>query len=180
MLGLGASHLGLLTDSDFSSQALTHRVAAIKLLNRSLGQPCASRAEGDARFATIMALTFQASYLPEGMLEFLSMVRGCNVVAFTAMMGPFEESLFASFSPDGHYRSVVALGSREGRGPQQQQLPQQQAEPFVEAVLGSLRAVGPLCRSTTEVKYLVGIERVVRLARVSCVEGASLSLLANF
>jgi hypothetical protein len=78
MLGLGASHLTIHACGDYSSHALTHRVQAIKSLNSVLSRPNLSQEDGDAAFATIMSLTFQSSYMPEGMFDFVSMVRGCQ------------------------------------------------------------------------------------------------------
>ncbi len=108
MLGLAASHLDLCSEGSYSAQALTHRVTAINSLNKSLGRPCSSKAEGDARFAAMMTLTFQASYMADGMIDFLSMSRGCHIVAMTAMLS-FEESLFRSFSRDGHISTVKTM-----------------------------------------------------------------------
>lgn len=58
MLGLGASHLSVVTETGYADQAISHRVAAIRGLNQALSRPCVSGAEGDARFAATMALTF--------------------------------------------------------------------------------------------------------------------------
>lgn len=162
MLGIGASHLGLLSDADYSPQALVHRVAAIKSLNNALNTPCATKSEGDARFATVLALTFQASYLPEGMLEFLSMVRGCHVVAATSMLS-YEESLFAPFSAERHFETVKKLNEVA--------VPRGQDEEVIDPFLKSVRALAPLCHSATEVKYLAGMEKALRLARTSSVDG---------
>jgi len=162
MLGLAASHLGLCGGADFSAEALSHRVTAIKLLNRSLSRPCASRTEGDARYAAMMALTFQSSYMADGMLDFVSMSRGCHVVAASAMPS-FDESLFAGFSGEGHYRAVKSLGYPRAGEPQD--------DAFVEAFLGSLRGLAPLCQSTLEVNFLSQIERILNVARISSVDG---------
>lgn len=78
MLALGASHLTLCTSANFSSQALSHRVKAIQSLNKMLSKQTFTKAEGDAAFATLLTLTFQSSYMPEGMLDFIAMVRGCK------------------------------------------------------------------------------------------------------
>jgi hypothetical protein len=180
MLGLAASHLSLLLPDeastpqiqDFAAQGLSHRVTAIRLLNESLSSPCTSQAEADARFAAIMSLTFQASYLPEGMFEFLAMVRGCQVVAGSAMLsGGLETGLFKMFSPEGHYETVQSLGS-------QQDVPTLDSEKavvdnhaWIEGALASLKTLAPNCKSPMELKYLLGIERAVRFARTSNAEG---------
>ncbi|KAJ9151319.1 Sterol uptake control protein 2 [Pleurostoma richardsiae] len=165
MLGLAASHLslGATTSSrtSFTAQAFEHRVTAINLLNQALSEPCASKAEGDARFAAIMSLTFQSSYMPEGMLDFLSMIRGCTVVSHSAMPA-FEDSMFRSFSLEGHIESLRSLNQGREDSPED--------EGLVDAFLSSIRAVGALCRSTMEVRFLAAFEAVVKTAKISAVD----------
>ncbi|KAM5343975.1 hypothetical protein ACJ41O_012512 [Fusarium nematophilum] len=108
MLGLAASHLSLCDTMDYSSQALSHRVQAIRLLNQALSKPCPSKAEAEARFAATMALAFQASHMPNGMLEFLVMLRGCTVVSHSALL-PLEESVFNGFTSETHNETVLSL-----------------------------------------------------------------------
>jgi hypothetical protein len=83
MLGLGASHLSLCTNEDYTSQALSHRVQAMKALNAQLSRPNPSTKDGDAAFGAVMSLTFQSSYMADGMLDFISMVRGCKALSLT-------------------------------------------------------------------------------------------------
>lgn len=78
MLGLGASHLSLLVPSAFNRDALRHRVKAIKLLNDFLSRPNLSLPDTEAAFASILALTFQAAHMPDGLADFLTMTRGCT------------------------------------------------------------------------------------------------------
>ena len=168
MLGLAASHLSLAsTGEDFSAQALAHRVAAITSLNQSLSRPCASESEGDARFATVMALTFQSSYMSEGMLEFLSMVRGCYVVSNTAMLN-FESSLFCNFSLEKHIDSVHRLNDKMP--------PERQEHELVDAFSTSIMALAPLCRSTLEIEFIAYFNRIIKCARNSAVDGKKVCL----
>jgi len=168
MLGLAASHLSLQEGVDFTQQALAHRVTAITLVNKSLDQPCTSKAEGDARFATMMALTFQSSCMDEGMLDFLSMIRGCGVVSQTGMSN-FEDSLFRTFSREAHIETVKRLHETplEPVGDQR----------VVEEFLASVRGLGPLCHSALEINWLATIERVMKLATVDPVDGQSVPYL---
>lgn len=92
VLALGASHLSLcstMSGSDKSAlsssgtgvmerQALGHRVRAIRALNDKLSGGRLSKVDGDAAFAAMMALTFQAGYMVDGMGDFVAMVRGCK------------------------------------------------------------------------------------------------------
>lgn len=161
MLGLAASHLSLY-GQDYTSQALSHRVQAIQALNRALSKPCLSRAEGDARFAAIMTLTFQASCMPEGMVEFLSMVRGCHIVAAHSMPS-FEASAFKSFTAGGYTNSIRKLLA-----------PGECVEPSDTSLFDgfsmSLRALGPLCKSPLEIRFLASTERIMNLTKISVLE----------
>ncbi|KAK3316085.1 hypothetical protein B0H66DRAFT_560330 [Apodospora peruviana] len=163
MLGLAASHLSLY-GADYKSQALSHRVKAIQSLNKSLSNPCSSLAEGDARFAAILALAFQASCMPDGMNEFLSMIRGCHVIAETSMPQSFEESMFGSFTSYGYTSSIRALVA-----PGALNLTAAEEALFDEFIL-SLRALGPLVSNPIEVHFLASTERITKLARTSVVE----------
>jgi hypothetical protein len=86
MLGLAASHLTTTTGADYNSLALSHRVKAIQGFNEALSRKSRSGSDGDALVAAIYALTFQASYLSDGLREFLTMIRGCALVSGQLMM----------------------------------------------------------------------------------------------
>lgn len=165
MLGLAASHLNLY-GGNCATQALAHRVKAIHLLNQALSRPCTSAAEGDARFAALFTLTFQCSCMPEGMTEFLSMVRGCHILAFTSLLS-FEDSLFSQFTQEGYADSVRRL---IGTAPISLDA---DSEVLIDEFTKSLRALAPLCTSPLEVRFLAATERVVKVARVSAAEGES-------
>jgi len=162
MLGLAASHLNLYTGNS-AEHALAHRVKAIQLLNESLNNPCTSTAEGDARFGTIMALTFQSSCMPEGMNEFLSMVRGCHVVAATGTLH-YEQSLFRDFTSEGYTDSVKRLIGDYGVVMEPDQ------EILFDEFLVSLVRLAPLCGSQLEVDFLAATERTARIVKVSVVK----------
>ncbi len=92
MLALGASHLGLLKHKDHVNQALNHRVQAIKGLNKYIAEGTLSKADGDAAFATMLALTFQSSYMSDGMTDFFSLVRGCECLSDRILENPADTS----------------------------------------------------------------------------------------
>lgn len=70
----------------------------MKALNEALSIPPKTRDERDARMAAALALAFQSSHLQDGLLEFLTMLRGCNLIAMEGMLGNvdsvFQVSLF--------------------------------------------------------------------------------------
>ncbi|KAF2436700.1 hypothetical protein EJ08DRAFT_578369 [Tothia fuscella] len=97
MLALSASNLSLTTphSRDLRNQAITHRVKAVRLLNQALCRPSTSREEGDARFAAFMNLTFQSTCMEDGLIDFLTMLRGCILQGDLG-----ETSAFAGFVND--------------------------------------------------------------------------------
>lgn len=78
MLGLGASHLAVLSGADYEQAALRHRVTAMTALNEHMKKPKYTRADADAAFAAMLNLTFQAAYMADGLTDFLTLVRGCE------------------------------------------------------------------------------------------------------
>jgi hypothetical protein len=169
MLGLAASHLTVCMGGNHSIKALSHRVKAVRLLNSApalnfaeIDRPSPaswSIAEADARFATTMALAFQASYLADGMEEFLWMIRGCFFVSSHAMK--LEDSSFRSFSAEHHAQAVTTWNTHRTR-PENDEL---------VGALESIKALWPLCKSTLQVKHLAGLERIAKTSQTSYVDG---------
>ncbi|RSL76644.1 hypothetical protein CEP51_009778 [Fusarium floridanum] len=112
MLGLGASHLGLLTPNDYNKVALKHRVTAIRELNRHLSKPNITKAGGEAAFAAMLVLTFQSSYMADGMVDFLTMVRGCWLVGYGSV-GDLDETIFKTFARSSYYEKIKALAQQD-------------------------------------------------------------------
>ncbi|KAF1849922.1 uncharacterized protein K460DRAFT_326270 [Cucurbitaria berberidis CBS 394.84] len=105
ILALAASHLDAVSSSSVAEQALQHRILAVKSLNDALSVPPKTRCERDARMAAALALAFQSSHLQDGMAEFLTMVRGCNLIAGDeAVMN--ADSAFHAFREDGHLQTM--------------------------------------------------------------------------
>lgn len=80
MLGLGASHLNLLLEGPYSDAAVKHRVIAMKGLNTFLSNAHNSLQNADAAFAATLILVFQSYLMEDGMLDFLTMIRGCKLL----------------------------------------------------------------------------------------------------
>lgn len=81
ILGVAASHLELITGDDLSSVALYHRVRAIKGSSEALTQNNRTGSDGDALLGTCYLLTFQSSYMKDGIADFFQFVRGCALVS---------------------------------------------------------------------------------------------------
>jgi hypothetical protein len=172
MLGLAASHLTLCHDStaNYSSHALVHRVQAMNSLNQALSCPCSSKVEGDARFATLLVLAFQSSYMPDGMLDFLHMIRGCVVISETAMTC-FEDSAFRIFSTGKHQRRVREMSEFVGHSDIMWFRDVAWYREFVRECLESVRALAPMCQTGFEATYFGILESILDKAKITPVEG---------
>jgi hypothetical protein len=81
VLGMAASHLELITGTDLNAQAIHHRVLAIKGSNEAISRTQRTGSDGDALLASCYLLTFQSSYMIDGLQEFFQMVRGCSLLS---------------------------------------------------------------------------------------------------
>jgi hypothetical protein len=105
ILALAASHLDAVSNANVAEEAISHRILAVKALNDALSVPPRSRSERDARMGAALALAFQSSHLQDGLFEFLTMVRGCNLIASEDQMMN-ADSAFHAFREDGHLATM--------------------------------------------------------------------------
>jgi hypothetical protein len=94
ILALSASHLFAGSESSVAEQAIKHRTLAVQSLNEALATPPKTQCERDARMAAALALSFQASHLRDGLAEFLTMVRGSNLMAGDEIYMKEEDPVF--------------------------------------------------------------------------------------
>ncbi|KAF4500076.1 Sterol uptake control 2 [Fusarium agapanthi] len=159
MLAVGASHLSLCNGNSYNSDAISHRVKAIKSLNSALSTPCKTKEEGDARYATLMALTWQSSYMPDGMQEFLSMLRGCTIVSKCSVFH-FEDSAFRMFSIDGHVQRVHDINNGFDICLDYE---------TIDAGIASIKAIAPMSQSTLEISLIEALQSILEMSRTTCV-----------
>jgi len=169
LLGLGALHLSQSGNMDFTAEGLKHRVAAIKLINELMQQPAATVDDGDALFATLLILTTQTALLPDGMIEYLTILRGANLVV-TQLMPDLKHSLFANFSAQGHLAAIESFASDEPKNTEDLAL----LEEFKSSVL----MLEPLCKTHHEMSFLSSMLKIIALVPLSSAEG-KLSSPAN-
>lgn len=162
MLGLAASHLCLSGRGDHEAEALEHRVKSIKLLNQALCKPPTSKTESDARFSTLMVLTFQSSYMPDGMLEIFHMIRGCMILT-RSTLPKYAMSLFTKFASGGGHKKVHEVTENSP----------QPASLFLTNASTSLELLRDLCRTKFEKQYLGILENLVNMASVSNMDSMS-------
>ncbi|KAE8151633.1 hypothetical protein BDV25DRAFT_128612 [Aspergillus avenaceus] len=111
ILSLGATHLSLIvpTGSKYTTQAVTHRGKAMKALGNALarGDQC-STTDLELMLATAYALTFQANYMTDGLLDFAVMVRGCAVITRKILNKHTESDMFKLLSPEAITNNVIS------------------------------------------------------------------------
>jgi hypothetical protein len=151
LLGLAASCLSFNSNVDYSSLAISHRLLAIKGVNEGLSSTSRTSDDGDALLAACYALTFQSSYLKDGISEFLIMVRGCALVSLQLQ----HENLDVSFSitPNDHFEFMEQ---------RLEDLPSVDADLY-EGSAASLKALLPLCEG-------IDAQQVFHTALQDCVE----------
>lgn len=114
-LAIGASHLNLLSSADYEKAALKHRVLAIKSLNEHLSKSEMSIPDAEAAFGATLALTFQSAYMPDGLPDFLTMVRGCT----SSLLGlPDLVLKYLQVFLLGHIRFRTSTLACSGRSPE--------------------------------------------------------------
>lgn len=106
LLSLGASHLSRLTGVDYRRESLTHRGQAIAGLNQALSQTQRNYGESDAMLASCYALTFQASYMGDGLADFITMVRGCALT--TDKIRQDHSPTAFNLQPDWHFKYMAS------------------------------------------------------------------------
>jgi len=179
MLALAAQNLTACGSADYSIHALNHRVRAIAAMNEALSTPSAFPVDGDARLATTIVLTFQSTYMDDGMMEFLRMLRGWLVIQ-TSVIPSMDRSIFRGFTEDAYVESMRTYLGQD----MSEALPTNSAREKLYQALedfeASLRLVGPLCQSPAELQYLSSLQRVVRVARDNPNAGMSLDNPKNY
>lgn len=156
MLGLGASHLSLLSPADYGKSALKHRVTAIQSLNEHLSKPNLSQADSDAAFGAMLALTFQAAYMADGLVDFFTMVRGCFLIG-NHLIPDMDRSIFKSLARVAYVNKVREI------------VQYSTSDHFLDSIIAeefcnSTRQLEPLCKSVPELEYVAHMQRIAQLA----------------
>ncbi|EXM15525.1 Zn(2)-C6 fungal-type DNA-binding domain [Fusarium oxysporum f. sp. vasinfectum] len=157
ILALAAQHLTVSNKADYSVQALNLRISAIRGLNDALSQPCHTAADSDARYAAIIGLTFQSTYMPDGLMEFIAMMRGWMLIS-TTLVTDHGTSMFRQFTRESW------VGSMEKYMEEQHGVTD---DIVIEDFLASLRILQPLLRGQAELQYLSRLERLALLSKTS-------------
>ncbi|KAB5585805.1 hypothetical protein GE09DRAFT_1072029 [Coniochaeta sp. 2T2.1] len=158
ILGLAASDLSVQRDPSLTASAMSHRLKAIKAIKKTLSDVPARGAsnsnsfeEGNALMATCFALTFQSVLLDDGMVEYMTFIRGIIIVAIQ-MYVKGADVLFGKYLGDKQAEVLRPLLEKV---------------PLVEGAwaqdaVAAVEGLGGLCRHEMERQYW---ERILDMAR---------------
>lgn len=159
ILSLGASHLSRLTGVDYRRESLVHRGQAIAGLNQALSQTARAYGESDAMLASCYALTFQASYMGDGLADFITMVRGCALT--TEKIRQDHSPTAFNLLPEYHFNYMAPRLSR---------LPSVDPQ-LLEDGARALDDIRPYITSDTEIEFHAALVDAVAGLQVSPVSG---------
>lgn len=153
MLGLAASHLATKHGSSEANTGLYYRQAAVSGVRAALDRDIAAMTtrESDALLASCYALTVQTSYLSDGMCDFITMLRGCGLVAHAVRQrSDLQSSVFTM--DEGSHLNMMELVIHAAACPN---MANQQA------ALVSLEILRPWCRTACQQRFLQSLTNVV-------------------
>jgi hypothetical protein len=160
MLALGASHLDRISPvAEHSTNAIVHRGHAMAGLSRALVKPEREYGESDAMVATCYALTFQSTYMSDGLLDFITMVRGCALI--TGKIREDGSPTAFNLQPDWHFKLME---------PKLRDLPVVH-QPLLHGGLVALEEVRPLLVTVTDYQFHGALTKVVHGLSRSSREG---------
>jgi hypothetical protein len=168
MLGLSASDLKerVTQTSEITCSAMSHRVQAIKSLNKALSSGLHTFEEGNAMLATCYVLLFQSVLLEDGLAEYISFIRGCVLIAQN--MGCKRMKFL--------FHSVMGTESLAKMDPHLKEGPEVNPAP-VDAGCKSLEAFEPLCRKEYQKKFHTSLLKMARALYTSSRNGKKLRML---
>jgi hypothetical protein len=168
MLGLSASDLTtkITQTSALACSAMTHRVQAIKSLNRALSKGLHTFEEGNAMLATCYVLIFQSVLLDDGLAEYMSFIRG--VVLIAQNMGCKRMKFL--------FHSFLGMDALAQMDPHLKEGPEINPGP-VNAGCKSLEAFGPLCQRDYEKNFHGSLLKTARALYTSSRNGKKSPML---
>lgn len=162
LLGLGASHLHRVDPTPcYQASAVSHRGHAIAGLNAALNnlEPSTRADETDAMLATAYSLTFQASYMEDGLVDFITMVRGCALI--TEQIRTSRAATSFSLKHDAHLAHLE---------PDVSNPPLIDAD-ILNAGLLSLAKVSSILNNRTDLEFFFALKRTLQACQESTREG---------
>lgn len=151
---MAASNLAALSNAADNSAALNHRVLAMNSLNAALERPPKDRAENDARIATSMVLCFQTAHLQDALAEFMTLLRGSQLIAVKD--GMEKESCFYGFRGEAMWDFMSKHLGTATVSPM--------AHHHIDEAITSLNRIRPFCTENHEIEYFTGLMNICKHA----------------
>lgn len=114
-IGLGASHLTRHSNGEYHSQALHHRLKAIKHVNERLSNPPKEQSVRDALFAALLCIISQSSLIEDGLVDYMTLSRGGHLLLHVVQGSKLENSLFCKFTAEGHVKAAMEVVREDQR-----------------------------------------------------------------
>jgi len=141
-------------------ESLTHRIKAIKSFNEQLSMAPTQSADADALFATVTCLLTQAALLPDGMVEYFTLLR-ISYYVVKVILPSFPTADFHTFTPEEHVNALSSIASG-------QPIDFTLASEFRE----SLELIEAICCENTQIEYISQQKRCIAALSSSCRRGA--------
>jgi hypothetical protein len=178
VLGLAATHLHLANqvassgrpfdaqpyDGTYEGLGIRHRGAAISGLNEALTKASWNQVDLDAMLATAYALTFQATYMHDGLIDFMTMVRGCALLTHRIVDCGHGEQINSTFNldPMAHVKVLDGGWKRSTSTPKPIKL---------SDGINALDALKPYCQSAIQKELFDAIHRAYMTFDINSREG---------
>lgn len=149
-------------------------------MNSHLARTDLSADDADAAFAALLSLTFQSAYMPDGMTDFLCLIRGCgctfsslSVSRLTHYLGfivgltvipEMDVSAFKAFARVPYVAKIHELIGSDGSVSYLNGA-------IVQGFCSSLKRLSPLCKTVAELEYMSMMQRIAGIAASNPVEG---------
>ncbi|RMZ77321.1 hypothetical protein DV737_g4441, partial [Chaetothyriales sp. CBS 132003] len=160
LLGLGASHLYRLDhQARYNSAAVAHRGHAITGLNQAIAKDICSQADADAMLAAVYALTFQSVYMDDGLVDFMTMVRGCMLI--TERVESSNTSSSFCLEPNAHIRTlepdISQLAGLDKR--------------ILHTGLDAIGRLTPILKTAADLDFFLAIQKTLQASLISTKHG---------
>jgi hypothetical protein len=165
MLALAASDLATTSSPRLASSAMSHRLLAIKSLNKALSRGMHTFEESNAVLSTCYSLALQSALIDDGPAEFMTFIRGFVLVS-THMKCNELKCLFKNLlgrdqlsALEPHLRAAPVISPT-----------------VITAACASLEALGSLCKGNSEIGFHTLLLEMAHSLSQSPLEGRASSI----
>jgi hypothetical protein len=163
--------LALTTSPELRVQALSHRIKGIESLNKALAGPPESQSHSDSILATCYVLTLQSSYIGDAAEEYLTMLRGSQLVAAQG----WDKKLGSSFK----FLDLKAVAKQVRAATANPSDIRIFNEKDMLAARPAMESIGPLCNTSIERAFHGWLSDVVNTPNISSLDSTFFPISSN-